>query len=138
MKIFFIFLCFLAIGLNAKSKEPKVREGEHSLTLQWIESKPGKINFKKISKDTFEVEGEQRDPKTGNFLNISGTIKVRNPRELEFVGQIQTKVHHIFDGNTCLRNQVLIFKAHGKRKYWRMQDKLNCDQTTTDYIDIYF
>lgn len=137
---FFVWIAFLLIThLNAKPKETiKIREGAHALTLQWIEAKPGKINFKKISKDTFEVEGEQKNPNNGDFLSIVGTIKVRNPKELEFTGQIQTKVSHIFDGNTCLRNQVQIFKAHGKRKYWRMQDKINCDGVVTDYIDIYF
>ncbi len=139
MKVFFVIFLFFVFQLNAKPKKvAAVREGVHALTLQWIEGKPGKINFKKISEDTFEVEGEQRNSNTGDFLTILGTIKVRNSKELEFVGQIQTRVSHIFDGNTCLRNQVQIFKAHGKRKYWRMQDKINCDGVVTDYIDIYF
>lgn len=137
---FSVWIAFLlAIHINAKSKEAiKVREGLHELSLQWIESKPGKINFKKISEDTFEVKGEQKNSNTGDFVSIIGTMKVRNPRELEFVGQIQTKVSYIFGGNICLRNQVQIFKAHGKRNYWRMQNKLNCDGVVTDYIDIYF
>ena len=133
MKFLMLFI-ILSVSVSAK---PAVKEGKHSLTLQWIEGK-GSINFVKKGKSEFEVSGEQKSSKTEDFLKMEGVIQVRSSTELEFTGKIETQVSYINDGKVCLRDGKHTFKAYGKRKYWRMQDKINCDGKVTDYIDIYF
>jgi len=39
---------------------------------------------------------------------------------------------------TDCRSGEIFFLATGDRRFWRMQDLLNCDGSITDYVDIYF
>ena len=117
-----------------------VRTGQHSFTIQWIEfnkSNPGKVNVKKIADQEYSIEGEQRDPKTKEYVTIKGTFLDKG-KILKFNGKIISKINTINAGQPCELNGLSIFKASGKRQYWRLQQMLNCDGQTTDYIDIYF
>lgn len=136
---FFVFLLFISSeSLNANSKKKEIRVGKHNLTLQWIESKQtGIATIQKESAGLYFIKGEQRDS-LENYLTIEGKIRVISFSELHFEGEIISRISHIFEGNPCLRKGKQIFKAHGKRKYWRMQEKLNCDGVVTDYVDIFF
>src|SRR4051812_38330404 len=85
---------FLVHNIYAQQQKPdnyQLREGTHNLTLQWISwDQPGKVKITKEG-DAYSVKGEQRDPKTGDFVTISGTLQVISARELSFEGNIQTK-----------------------------------------------
>ena len=117
-----------------------MRTGLHSFTIQWItfnKSNPGKVYIKEISEDEYSIEGEQRDSKSKEYVTIKGTFL--NPGSiLKFNGKIVSKINSINGGQSCELNGLSIFKASGKRQYWRLQQMLNCDGETTDYIDIFF
>lgn len=136
-----LIVAFLFLGTVATRSQVKpVRTGWHSFTIQWIEfnkSNPGKVNVKKIADHEYSIEGEQRDPKTKEYVTIKGTFLDRG-KILKFNGKIISKINTINAGQPCELNGLSIFKASGKRQYWRLQQMLNCDGQTTDYIDIYF
>lgn len=112
--------------------------GDHLLTLQWIEGKPGKATFELLSEGEFEVEGEQRNDK-GDYVTLSGTVLLMGKRELNFNGKIASKVSYINNGEECFREGDFTFKASGKRKYWRLQQMDNCEgDGVVDYVDIFF
>lgn len=113
--------------------------GKHALTLQWISwNKPGSVTITAIDDKWYSIQGSQEDGK-GNYLKINGKIRPLNNRELEFEGQIETRIASINKGQECIRSGKKLFKATGTRKYWRLQDMINCEGgMSTDYIDIYF
>jgi len=95
------------------------------------------VMIKLIGKDEYSIEGEQRDKLRGDYVTIKGTALARG-RELRFNGKILSRVSYINKGQPCESTGLVIFKASGKRKYWRLQSMLNCDGESTDYIDIFF
>lgn len=113
--------------------------GKHALTLQWISwDRPGSVSITEGYNGWHSIHGSQTDNK-GNYLKIDGRIKPLNNRELEFEGKIETRVDHINAGESCIRTGKKLFKATGTRKYWRLQDMINCEGgMITDYVDIYF
>lgn len=133
---------------NTKAEEKEVKDkndlsGQHNLTLQWISwQAPGKVNFTPIGEDEYEIEGQQKGRKTNNecpdcYLNIKGTISKINPKVLRFTGRIESSVHHIQNGEPCIKEGTFDFVSTGSRKYWRCQNMNGCDGVT-DYVDIYF
>ncbi len=113
--------------------------GKHALTLQWIGwDKPGSVIIQAGDAGWYTINGSQTDDK-GNYLKVDGRIKILNNRELEFDGKIETRVDHINAGKPCIKTGKNLFKATGTRKYWRLQNMINCEGgAVTDYIDIYF
>lgn len=93
--------------------------------------------IRNIGDDEYSISGEQRDPLKKDYVTINGTFLVRG-RELKFNGKIVSQISYVNNGQPCERSGLLIFKASGKRRYWRLQQMLNCDGVSTDYIDIYF
>ncbi len=111
--------------------------GKHLLTLQWISwDEPGSVNILPAENGWFTISGRQ--VKGSSYLKISGRIKPLNAQELQFDGEIETRIESINSGEPCLKTGEKIFKATGTRKYWRLQDMINCEGGTVDYIDIYF
>jgi hypothetical protein len=138
MKKVFLFLTLISVSVFANPKQKQIRTGKHDIRLQWLETKKaGSAEIQKISDGVYKIEGEQKS-KNGDYLTINGELTVISSKELHFVGDIVTKVSYIFEGNPCLRSGKQIFLAHGKRKYWRMKEKINCDGVVTDYVDIFF
>jgi len=140
MKYILIAILLFVINTPAQSQVKSVRTGSHAFTIQWItfnKSNPGKVNITKIGEEEYRIEGEQRDPKTKDYVTIKGTF-LNKGNTLTFNGNIVSKISFINGGQPCELNGISIFKATGKRKYWRLQQMLNCDGTTTDYIDIFF
>lgn len=122
------------------SGAPKL-PGKHALTLQWISwDHPGSVMITETDTEWYKISGQQVDKKNSrNYLKINGRIKPLSERELEFDGTIETKVETINEGKPCIRTGRKIFKATGSRKYWRLQDMINCEGgMVTDYVDIYF
>lgn len=111
--------------------------GKHPLTLQWISwDKPGSVTIIPAENGWYTITGKQENKQ--NYLKINGRVKPLNAKELEFEGEIETRIESINNNEPCLKTGKKLFKATGDRKYWRLQDMINCDGTTTDYVDIYF
>lgn len=114
-------------------------EGRHNLTLQWIGwNVPGLAVIKKDKEDWYSIKGRQ-ESKTG-YLIIDGKIRPtgKDLRELEFEGLVEYKEATINNNQPCAKNGKQKFLSTQGRKYWRLQNMINCDGITTDYVDIYF
>lgn len=119
---------------TAKSGISKDLSGKHSLTLQWISwEKPGIINFKKIGENKYQVSGGQK--RGADYLKIEGNITQISDEELAFEGTVETNIQS--NGGKCLRTGPQTFLVTQNRKYWRMQNMVECFGLT-DYVDIYF
>ena len=108
--------------------------GKHPLTLQWISwDKPGTVNFKKTGEDEYHVSGSQK--RGSDYLKIEGKMTQISEKELAFEGTIETNIKS--NGGKCLRTGPQTFLVTQNRKYWRMQNMVECFGLT-DYVDIYF
>ena len=133
-----IWLCCLAVTTAAQTIP--VRAGWHSFTIQWIsfnKAGAGRVNIRPTGKGQYSIEGRQSDARTNDYVSIKGTFSSKG-RALYFNGRIVSRISIINNGAPCERTGPFVFKASGTRKYWRLQEMLNCDNTTTDYIDIFF
>ena len=120
--------------------DPPIRLGSHNITLQWISwDHPGTAEVSFVNKDLYKIVGEQRSKENDDFLRIDGTLRPQDERTFLFDGRIEYQVSHNNGGEVCVKTGPLHFKASGTRKYWRLQEKTNCEGgMLTDYIDIYF
>jgi len=137
--ILLIALTFL-FATQTRSHVKTLRTGLHVFTIQWIsfnKVSPGSVSIKSIGEDEYSIEGGQTDPTTKEYVTIKGTFLDKG-HTLKFNGRILSKINTINGGRPCERTGLSIFKATGTRKYWRLQQMLNCDGETTDYIDIFF
>jgi hypothetical protein len=140
MKQLIIIASLFIITFQSRSQVKPVRAGWHSFTIQWIslnKSSPGRVNIKHLGDQEYSIQGEQRDPKSKEYVSIKGTF-LNQGKTLKFNGTIVSKINSINGGQPCELKGLAIFKASGKRQYWRLQQMLNCDGQTTDYIDIFF
>jgi hypothetical protein len=117
--------------------------GNHVLTLQWLQNRNGVGKAKIFKKDgRLMLDGYQEEHYEGslNYMKIDGTVKIINPKVLEFDGKIVTRISYINGGAPYERKGRFTLKAWGNRKYWRMQKMTQPDgeHTVTDYIDIFF
>lgn len=113
--------------------------GRHALTLQWISwDRPGHVHIEKADSGWYTVKGAQRDEE-GNYLTIDGRLRVISKNELRFAGTIVSKEDGVNNGKPCVREGEQTFLSTRGRRYWRLQQMLNCEGNyVTDYIDIYF
>ncbi len=126
--------------LQVHGQVKPIRVGKHSFTIQWIafdKASPGSVMIKSLGNGEYSIEGEQRDNAKKDYVTIKGTIQAAG-RQLYFDGKIVSRVSYINNGNPCESTGPAVFKASGQRKYWRLQQMLNCDGESTDYIDIFF
>ena len=140
MKFTLFIICLLFINTHSYSQFKPVRKGVHAFSIQWLlfnNSNPGKVSINEIGEEEYNIEGGHRDPKTQEYVTIKGTFLNRGAI-LKFNGTIISKINSSNGGQPCQLNGLYFFKSTGKRKYWRLQQMLNCDGETTDYIDIYF
>lgn len=140
MKYLLIAVSLVFSALQNQAQTKPLRTGAHAFTIQWIafnKSIPGKVYIKKIGQEEYSIEGEQRDTRSGEYVTIKGTF-LNEGRVLKFNGKIVSKINTINGGQPCELTGLSIFQASGKRQYWRLQQMLNCDGQTTDYIDIFF
>jgi len=136
--IFALFVLIFAVP--AFSQVKPIRTGLHAFTIQWItfnKKNPGSVMVKSLGSGKYSIEGEQRDKNKNEYVTIKGTF-TPSGQQLYFDGKIVSRIAYINNGNPCESTGAAVFKASGKRKYWRLQSMLNCDGTTTDYIDIFF
>jgi hypothetical protein len=140
MKYLLIVVSLVFSALQNRAQTKPLRTGTHAFTIHWItfnKSTPGKVYIKKIGQEEYSIQGEQRDTRSGEYVTIKGTF-LHEGRILKFNGKIVSKINTINGGQPCELTGLSIFQASGKRQYWRLQQMLNCDGETTDYIDIFF
>jgi len=114
--------------------------GTRGLTLQWISWEPddwGSIEFVPLVDGSYAVSGTQTGP-NGDFVAVDGSVVQLSERELWFTGRVVVQLAFANEGEPCVRGGDITFLATGDRRFWRMQDLLNCDGVITDYVDIYF
>ena len=126
----------------SQQEAPKftIREGKHSLSLQWISwEELGEADVKHLGDNKYSVSGEQRNPQNDDYLKIDGTLEAVSKTELIFNGTVETKSESVNNGEPCLKKGEQRFLSTQNRKYWRMQDMENCEGgMVLDYVDIYF
>ena len=130
----------LIFATPAFSQVKPIRTGLHSFTIQWItfnKKNPGSVMVRSLGDGKYSIEGEQRDKNKNEYVTIKGTF-TPSSQQLYFDGKIVSRIAYINNGNPCESTGAAVFKASSKRKYWRLQSMLNCDGTTTDYIDVFF
>ena len=120
------------------SNHPSIREGKHSLTIQWISwEQPGIANIKKLDDGWYRISGEQSNPKNKDYVYIVGKIKPVTDKELHFEGLIEYYIESL-SPKPCIKKGVQTFLSTKGRKYWRLQNMQHCEGVSTDYVDIYF
>jgi hypothetical protein len=140
MRLLSIISFFVVVTLSSFAQVKPVRVGRHAFTIQYIsfnKAEPGSVLIKSIGENEYSIEGEQRDKSKNEYVTIKGTF-LASGRILKFNGKIVSRISYVNNGQPCESNGLVLFKASGKRKYWRLQSMLNCDGVTTDYIDIFF
>jgi hypothetical protein len=130
-------------GQPAESMADKALLGRHNLTLQWIGwNIPGLAIIEKGKDGWYTIKGKQENNR--GYLIIDGKLRpvFENVEdavtELEFDGRIEYREDSLNAGQVCTKKGTQMFLSTQGRKYWRLQNMMNCDGTTTDYIDIYF
>ncbi len=114
--------------------------GLHDFTLQWLDDdnsgNRGQLTI--IQRDNKLIASGYQEEKRGkelNYMQLDGSVTVINKREFHITGKLVTRVDHI-NLEPYVREGTFIFKAWGKRPYWRMQNMR--DHDVTDYVDIHF
>jgi len=114
--------------------------GRHKLQLQWISwFEPKKSGDLTVTdrQGLLVIQGAQRDPRTGDFVEVDGIVTRVEDRTFDFRGRIVTRVSHINGGEPCLREGDMTFAIKGKRRFWRLQQMDNPCDGVTDYVDIF-
>ncbi len=122
----------------AAAPEASIRTGAHDLTLQWIGwDRPGKATIQQATKGRYSIKGEQR--KGDDYLYIDGFLTPLTPEKVLFEGTLRYRVADLNGGAPCDKSGQQEFLSTKGRKYWRLQNMINCEGgLTTDYVDIYF
>lgn len=117
-----------------------IRLGTHNITLQWISwDHPGTVELSYGDDGRYKIVGGQKSRENDDYLKIDGYATFSTVKEFTFEGTVEYLVSHNNGGEACIKTGPLHFKASGQRKYWRMQEKTNCEGgMLTDYVDIYF
>lgn len=116
-----------------------IRPGKHSFTLQWISwEEPGTVLVEFLAENQYKVVGRQ-DGDNGDFARINGVLAYEGNQVFQFDGQLSSRVSYVNGGEVCEKTGPVHFRATGTRKYWRLQEKENCEGgNVVDYFDIYF
>ena len=149
MKTIINAVCIVLLFLSVSAKSETVSDGfinkyilgNHDFTLQWLDNfntgNHGRITFTRVDGHIVangyeeEVIGEDL-----NFMEFNGRVIVVSPHELHITGDLITSISYINGGNGFRRSGTFIFKAHGKRQYWRLQNMR--EHEVMDYVDIHF
>jgi len=148
MKKIFLFVIVMFVAtlsnaetvVNVESTKSNLL-GEHDFFLSWIgREHMGKVTVTEKN-STLYIKGKQGYD--GDYITINGIISSVDKTEFTFDGKIITKVHHMNEGNECIREGRMEFSYLPTWLYWRLdQFKNPCDKAsptgTADYINIFF
>lgn len=104
------------------SRSFKNLEGTHSLTHDMLKGS-GKVTFKKIGQDEYEVSGKQTSGK--DFLSIDGTAKMTSPKNLKFEGNIKQSISDNDNGKLDVRSGKRNFSTKDGGKTFKLHESVN-------------
>lgn len=104
------------------SRSFKNLAGTHNLTHDMLKG-TGKITFKKIGQDEYEVSGKQTDGK--QFLTIDGTARMTSPKNLKFEGNIKQSISDNDSGKLDVRNGKRNFSTNDGGKTFKLHESVN-------------
>ena len=130
----------LKLEIKDAIPEGELRIGKHDFTLHWISwDEPGSVNIQPAEDGWYTIVGGQKSRKNSDYISINGLIKKVSATDLLFKGEIESVIETNNGGKPCIKTGDQIFKITKNRKYWRLQDMINCEGgMLTDYVDIYF
>lgn len=104
------------------SRSFKNLEGTHSLTHDMLAG-TGKITFKKIGQDEYEISGKQSDGK--QFLTIDGTARMTSSKNLKFEGNIKQSISDNDNGKLDVRSGKRNFSTNDGGKTFKLHESVN-------------
>lgn len=104
------------------SRSFKDLEGTHSLSHDMLKG-TGKITFKKIGQDEYQISGKQAD---GNqYLTIDGTAKMTSSKNLKFEGSIKQSISDNDNGKVDVRSGKRNFSTTDGGKTFKLHESIN-------------
>lgn len=104
------------------SRAFKDLSGTHALIHDQL-SGVGKITFKKIGQDEYEVSGQQADGK--DYLNIDGKARMTSSKNLKFEGSIKQSISGYDNGKLDVRTGKRNFSTKDDGKTFRLHESVN-------------
>lgn len=104
------------------SRSFKDLEGTHSLTHDMLKG-TGKITFKKIGQDEYQISGKQADGK--QYLTIDGTAKMTSSKNLKFEGSIKQSISDNDNGKVDVRSGKRNFSTADDGKTFKLHESIN-------------
>ena len=104
------------------SRSFKDLEGTHSLTHDMLKG-TGKITFKKIGQDEYQISGKQSDGK--QYLTIDGTARMTSSKNLKFEGDIKQSISDNNNGKVDVRSGKKNFSTTDGGKTFKLHESLN-------------
>jgi hypothetical protein len=104
------------------SRSYKNLEGTHSLLHDMLKG-TGKITFKKIGQNEYQVSGRQTDGK--QYLTIEGTARMTSSKNLKFEGSIKQSISENDNGKIDVRYGKRNFSTHDGGKTFKLHESLN-------------
>lgn len=104
------------------SRSFKNLEGTHVLTHDMLNG-TGKITFKKVGQDEYQVSGKQVDGK--QYLTIDGTARMTSPKNLKFDGKIKQSISENDNGKLDVRTGKRNFSTKDEGKNFKLHESLN-------------
>ncbi len=132
--LLFAFVLAFANTSLAHTKDKLL--GNHYFSLQWLSWDDYGTAIITEENNVLKINANQ--VYNGDYVAVNGDITIVNERHFKVNGAIVTKVHHINNGEACIKTGEFDFIAWGDRKYWRLQDPNRICDGTTNYIDVYF
>ena len=83
----------------------------------------GKITFKKVGQDQYEISGKQSDGK--QFLTIDGTARMTSPKNLKFEGKIKQSISENDNGKLDVRSGKRNFSTKDSGETFKLHESLN-------------
>lgn len=104
------------------SRSFKDLEGTHSLTHDMLKG-TGKITFKKIGQDEYQISGKQSDGK--QYLTIDGTARMTSSKNLKFEGDIKQSISDNNNGKVDVRSGKKNFSTTDGGKTFKLHESIN-------------
>lgn len=104
------------------SRSFKDLEGTHILTHDMLKG-TGKITFKKIGQDEYQISGKQSDGK--QYLTIDGTARMTSSKNLKFEGDIKQSISDNDNGKVDVRSGKRNFSTTDGGKTFKLHESIN-------------
>jgi hypothetical protein len=108
------------------------------ITLQWISFQSPRRGHVRVTErnGVVHLSGRHLQANGAGRLELDGDVVRIGARSFTFRGRIAIENAPDPD-RECYRNGLYEFRVTQNRRYWRLQQMVQCDGLT-DYVDIYF